>query len=181
MPYWRGLPELRRRLLVPAYVTFVGRQRAASALFRHAVLARIAGTASKTPCSGLQKRYGLQNIGGSTCGHLVVIQRKKPTSLLIERRRLFVSDDPYGTRTRVAAVKGQCPRPLDEGAVQAFLRVSTINKSEHRLVDVVEVSFLRRVRRFVKGPIESFPILKIQPRCRLMGERIFALRFNRRI
>ena len=22
---------------------------------------------------------------------------------------------PYGIRTRVAAVKGQCPRPLDEG------------------------------------------------------------------
>lgn len=25
-------------------------------------------------------------------------------------------DDPYGTRTRVTAVKGRCPRPLDEGA-----------------------------------------------------------------
>ena len=24
--------------------------------------------------------------------------------------------DPYGTRTRVTAVKGRCPRPLDEGA-----------------------------------------------------------------
>ena len=24
--------------------------------------------------------------------------------------------DPYGTRTRVAAVKGRSPRPLDEGA-----------------------------------------------------------------
>ena len=23
--------------------------------------------------------------------------------------------DPYGIRTRVAAVKGRCPRPLDEG------------------------------------------------------------------
>ena len=23
--------------------------------------------------------------------------------------------DPYGTRTRVTAVKGRCPRPLDEG------------------------------------------------------------------
>ena len=23
--------------------------------------------------------------------------------------------DPYGIRTRVAGVKGQCPRPLDEG------------------------------------------------------------------
>ena len=25
--------------------------------------------------------------------------------------------DPYGIRTRVAAVKGRCPRPLDEGVV----------------------------------------------------------------
>ena len=30
-------------------------------------------------------------------------------------------DDPYGTRTRVTAVKGRCPRPLDEGAVVAFI------------------------------------------------------------
>ena len=27
--------------------------------------------------------------------------------------------DPYGIRTRVAAVKGRCPRPLDEGVVAA--------------------------------------------------------------
>ena len=27
--------------------------------------------------------------------------------------------DPYGTRTRVFAVKGRRPRPLDEGAVLA--------------------------------------------------------------
>ncbi len=27
------------------------------------------------------------------------------------------SGDPYGIRTRVAAVKGQCPRPLDEGVI----------------------------------------------------------------
>ncbi len=26
-----------------------------------------------------------------------------------------ISGDPYGTRTRVFAVKGRCPRPLDEG------------------------------------------------------------------
>ena len=31
--------------------------------------------------------------------------------------RLLIEGDPYGTRTRVAAVKGQCPRPLDEGAM----------------------------------------------------------------
>ena len=26
------------------------------------------------------------------------------------------ASDPYGTRTRVAGVKGRSPRPLDEGA-----------------------------------------------------------------
>ena len=25
--------------------------------------------------------------------------------------------DPYGSRTRIVAVKGRCPKPLDEGAV----------------------------------------------------------------
>ena len=35
-------------------------------------------------------------------------------------------DDPYGTRTRVTAVKGRCPRPLDEGAaVEKKLLIST--------------------------------------------------------
>ncbi len=31
--------------------------------------------------------------------------------------RFLIYGDPYGSRTRVAAVKGQCPRPLDEGVV----------------------------------------------------------------
>ena len=29
--------------------------------------------------------------------------------------RVQANGVPYGIRTRVAAVKGQCPRPLDEG------------------------------------------------------------------
>ena len=29
----------------------------------------------------------------------------------------ILSGDPYGIRTRVAAVKGRCPKPLDEGAI----------------------------------------------------------------
>lgn len=38
--------------------------------------------------------------------------KNKPT--VLEDSRLI--SDPYGTRTRVTAVKGRCPRPLDEGA-----------------------------------------------------------------
>ena len=30
----------------------------------------------------------------------------------------FKRDDPDGIRTRVAAVKGPCPRPLDDGAIE---------------------------------------------------------------
>ena len=30
--------------------------------------------------------------------------------------------DPYGTRTRVAGVKGRSPRPLDEGAAGVFAK-----------------------------------------------------------
>ncbi len=32
-------------------------------------------------------------------------------------RHESAKSDPYGTRTRVAGVKGRSPRPLDEGAV----------------------------------------------------------------
>ena len=34
-----------------------------------------------------------------------------------ETRGYLLKSDPYGTRTRVAGVKGRSPRPLDEGAV----------------------------------------------------------------
>ena len=40
---------------------------------------------------------------------------KNKKASLIERG--FFNGDPYGTRTRVSAVKGQRPRPLDEGTV----------------------------------------------------------------
>ena len=33
---------------------------------------------------------------------------------------LKMDGDPYGTRTRVFAVKGRCPRPLDEGVTAAL-------------------------------------------------------------
>ena len=33
------------------------------------------------------------------------------------------SGDPYGIRTRVAGVKGQCPRPLDEGVACYLITV----------------------------------------------------------
>ena len=33
---------------------------------------------------------------------------------------LYHYGDPYGIRTRVAGVKGRCPRPLDEGVAGHF-------------------------------------------------------------
>ncbi len=35
-----------------------------------------------------------------------------------ESTGIYGESDPYGTRTRVAGVKGRSPRPLDEGAVK---------------------------------------------------------------
>lgn len=35
--------------------------------------------------------------------------------------------DPNGIRTRVTAVKGQCPRPLDDRVVQGGAIYSTVN------------------------------------------------------
>ena len=32
-----------------------------------------------------------------------------------EEKKVIGNGVPYGIRTRVAAVKGRCPRPLDEG------------------------------------------------------------------
>jgi hypothetical protein len=50
------------------------------------------------------------------------------------------NNDPDGTRTRVTGVKGQCPRPLDDGARCAQ------PKPRHHL------GFLVALRRLVKGP-----------------------------
>ena len=46
-----------------------------------------------------------------------VIHTKTQTPSAFKNALYIVSEsgDPYGIRTRVAAVKGQCPRPLDEG------------------------------------------------------------------
>lgn len=42
------------------------------------------------------------------------LSAQKISRQLLQADGLF--SDPYGTRTRVTAVKGRCPRPLDEGA-----------------------------------------------------------------
>ena len=44
------------------------------------------------------------------------VATKEKKALFLNGNRAF--SDPYGTRTRVAAVKGRSPRPLDEGAVK---------------------------------------------------------------
>jgi len=65
---------------------------------------------------------------GSTCGSISsnpkpskgVTETTKPSELLGSDGSNGVTDtlynDPDGSRTRVTAVKGQCPRPLDDGA-----------------------------------------------------------------
>ncbi len=45
------------------------------------------------------------------------LQKAKSPGNTISRVLPGLCDDPYGNRTRVTAVKGRCPRPLDEGAV----------------------------------------------------------------
>lgn len=49
---------------------------------------------------------------------------KKPRPVRVEA---FLEDDPSGIRTRVAAVKGPCPGPLDDGA-----KVSVANAPRKR-------------------------------------------------
>ena len=48
----------------------------------------------------------------------------------------FFDGDPYGTRTRVSAVKGQRPRPLDEGTITwLFLQIGRqVNLYSARMV-----------------------------------------------
>lgn len=51
-------------------------------------------------------------------------RRFRKLSIYVKKARIVeiqaLLDDPYGTRTRVTAVKGRCPRPLDEGAPVRF-------------------------------------------------------------
>jgi hypothetical protein len=52
-------------------------------------------------------------------------------ALWVEKK--FYAGVPYGIRTRVAAVKGRCPRPLDEGdqVTSSLLVVSFKSKKEN--------------------------------------------------
>ena len=50
-----------------------------------------------------------------------IIGQANATAIRRKARKSAKADlngDPYGTRTRVFAVRGRRPRPLDEGAVQ---------------------------------------------------------------
>ena len=62
-------------------------------------------------------------------------------------KNMAEGSDPYGTRTRVAAVKGRSPRPLDEGAA-AVLGFTWIARSASSGVDgrlYNEVTFKERL------------------------------------
>ena len=66
------------------------------------------------------------SFGGSAAGLAAVglrDQRKKP----LDQKKVARLDDnksidPDGIRTRVAGVKGQCPRPLDDGAGDIYYK-----------------------------------------------------------
>ncbi len=74
-----------------------------------------AGVSSKVPQKvphTLQEKAGQRETGRKAF--------EPVNSNILEKLAMSLLDqsksDPYGTRTRVAAVKGRCPRPLDEGA-----------------------------------------------------------------
>ena len=46
----------------------------------------------------------------------------------VKHLNVFTFGSPYGTRTRVFAVKGRCPRPLDERT--NFIRVLHLDRSD---------------------------------------------------
>ena len=56
-----------------------------------------------------------------------VATKKKPIAIAMGFSK---KGDPYGTRTRVTAVKGRCPRPLDEGAMMMWTLDATHHWSE---------------------------------------------------
>ena len=66
----------------------------------------------------------------------------------------FVRPVPYGTRTRVAAVKGRCPRPLDEGAVYAKCRGRTLRRPINLNRDGV-VTKTTQIRQGFTAPSKS--------------------------
>src|SRR5437764_12976969 len=53
--------------------------------------------------------------GGQT-PHAAMKRRSPHSADCLSRLVEKIESDPNGTRTRVTAVKGRCPRPLDDGA-----------------------------------------------------------------
>ncbi len=64
---------------------------------------------------------------------------------------------PYGSRTRVAAVKGRCPRPLDERDARGeklLLAVSELTYRSHLLLSNSPEKFICQIVK--GGSIEEF-------------------------
>lgn len=63
--------------------------------------------------------------------------------------------DPYGTRTRVYAVKGRCPRPLDEKVVYNLVPTAGLEPAIH-----LERHFkCRAYTYFAKWALSNYMIL----------------------
>src|SRR5260370_41723465 len=76
-----------------------------------------------------------------------------------------ISGAPYGTRTRVSAVKGRCPRPLDEGRAKGAgyrelwrERQANGEKSAHHRVPATRGAVRGRKKKDCGAPVRPKPI-----------------------
>ncbi len=67
---------------------------------------------------------------GSNCRHPACKAGALPAELITREPKIQFGD-PYGIRTRVAAVKGRCLRPLDQRATvfRNFFSIAEANKN----------------------------------------------------
>jgi hypothetical protein len=89
-------------------------------------------------------------------------------TVVLENHTADRKNDPYGNRTRVAAVKGQCPRPLDEGVVDispsASAKYTPFDEpvktyDQRSTTRSRETSRARRGQQFCRaGPSSNLPI-----------------------
>ncbi len=63
------------------------------------------------------------------------------------------ANDPDGSRTRVTAVKGRCPRPLDDGAGHSICRTRQCTGRRRCVKPANGSPAIPRKRRALKSPL----------------------------